>query len=350
MKRFGKLWHQIIDFENLLLAAKKAQKGKRFRGNVLLFNESLAGNLLKLQRELKESTYQPGKYRTFRIFEPKPRLISAAPYRDRIVHHALCNVIVPLLEPSFIHHSYANRVGFGSHRALRQFIEWSRGSRYVLQCDIRKYFPSIDHKILKGQLHQKLKCLPTLGLIDLILDNSNLQEAAIEYFAGDDLLTPIMRRKGLPIGNLTSQFFSNWYLNEFDHFVKENLGIKKYLRYVDDFALFSDDRSLLKDMRVQIEDFLAGLRLKIHPIKSQLFETKYGANFLGFRVLPERIRVRSDNLRRSRIRLKNLQKKYQDNQIDIRDLISSLQSWEAHLKHGDTYHLRQKIFSEWIFV
>lgn len=207
MKRYGNLWHQIIDWSNLLLAARKAQKGKRFRDNVLAFNYNLEPELFKLQSELKEQTYRPGAYRSFRIYDPKPRLISAAPYRDRVVHHALCNIIVPLIEKSFIHDTYANRVGYGTHRALARFIQFARSSRYVLQCDIRKYFPSIDHEILKQIIRRKIKCQDTLWLIELIIDSSNPQEPVVEYFPGDDLLTPLLRRHGLPIGNLTSQFF-----------------------------------------------------------------------------------------------------------------------------------------------
>lgn len=177
MKRHGALWPEITAFPNLLLAARKAQRGKRFRDNVLAFNDQLERELLQLQHELVSQTYQPGKYRTFEIFEPKRRLISAAPYRDRVVHHALCNVIGPIFDRGFIHHSYANRFGFGSHRALRTFTKFSRSLTYVLQCDIQKYFPSIDHAILKSMIHCKIKCLPTLDLIDRIIDNSNPQEA-----------------------------------------------------------------------------------------------------------------------------------------------------------------------------
>ena len=187
MKRYGKLWHQIIDWSNLLLAARYAQKGKRFRDNVLAFNYNLEPELFKLESELKSKTYRPGKYRSFRIYDPKPRLISAAPYRDRVVHHALCNIIVPLIEKSFIHDTYANRVGYVTHRALARFIEFARSSRYVLQCDIRKYFPSIDHEILKQIIRRKIKCQDTLWLIELIIDSSNPQEPVVEYFPGDDL-------------------------------------------------------------------------------------------------------------------------------------------------------------------
>lgn len=345
MKRYGNLYHQIVDFKNLLESARKAQKGKRFRGNVLAFNYNLESELIKLQEELINKTYQPGEYRTFYIKEPKTRMISAAPYRDRVVHHALCNIIVPLIESTFISDSYANRVGFGTHRALRRFTNFARSSRYILQFDIQKYFPSIDHEILKTLLRNKLKCPDTLWLIDSLIDNSNEQFSVLEYFQGDDLLTPLERRRGLPIGNLSSQFLANVFLNGFDHFVKEQLKISQYVRYVDDFALFSDDREFLADARSAIEEYLVELRLKIHPIKSQLFETKYGANFLGFRILPDCIRVRTENLRRAKRRLKNMQNNYIHGGITLEKVHQSIQSWFAHLEHGNTWRLRQQIFT-----
>ena len=350
MKRYGNLWHQIVDWSNLLLAARKAQKGKRFRDNVLAFNYNLEPELFKLQSELVDKTYIPGKYRSFRIYDPKPRLISAAPYRDRVVHHALCTIIVPLIEKSFIHDSYANRVGYGTHRALRRFIDFARSSRYVLQCDIRKYFPSIDHEILKQIIRRKIKCSDALWLIDMIIDSSNPQDPVLEYFPGDDLLTPVLRRHGLPIGNLTSQFFANVYLNDFDHFIKEKLKVKKYLRFVDDFALFGDDWKILNQARQEIESYLTSLRLIIHPIKSQLFETCHGANFVGFRVLPDRVRVRNDNLRRARKRLKQLQIDYGHGKVSLKELTQRLQSWSAHLEHGDTYRLREDVFDQYTFT
>jgi retron-type reverse transcriptase len=294
-------------------------------------------------------TYQPGAYRTFHLIDLKSRLISAAPYGDRVVHHALCNIIVPIFENTFIYDSYANRIGFGTHRALKKFTNFARNSRYVLSCDIRKYFPSIDREILKQLIRRKIKCGDTLWLIDTIIDNSNEQETVIDYFPGDDLLTPVTRKRGLPIGNLTSQFFANIYLNGFDHFVKEQLKVSKYLRYVDDFALFADDWNFLAESRIAVEEYLAKLRLRVHPIKSQLFETKIGANFVGFRIFPDRIRVRNSNLHRARRRLKQLQADYATGKIDWHQVNQSMQSWFAHLEHGDTWQLKQQIFSHLVF-
>ncbi len=352
MKRHGNLYAQITTFENLLAAAQQAQRGKRYRDPVLSFNRQLEHELFQLQQELQTQTYQPGDYRTFEIYEPKQRVISAAPYRDRVVHHALCNIIVPIFDRTFIATTYANRKGYGSHRALRQFTRYVRDSRYILQCDICKYFPSIDIAILKQLIRRKLKCPDTLWLIDTILDTPSGAAAPIDYFPDDTLLTPLEHPRGLPIGNLTSQFFANVYLNGFDRYIKETLAVSQYVRYVDDFCLFSDNRDFLHHCRQAIEAYLATLRLKIHPIKSQLTQTRYAANFVGFRVLPVgeafpkeiRIRVRNHNLQTGRKRLQRLQAAYVQGQITEHDVAQSLQSWNAHLAHGDTWRLRQNIF------
>jgi retron-type reverse transcriptase len=349
MKRHGNLWPQVIDFGNLLAAARKAQRGKRFRDNVLAFNFNLEFELLKIQAELSTRAYRPGEYNTFQIVEPKKRMISAAPYRDRVVHHALCNVIAPIFERTFTPDSYANRVGYGTHRALKTFVQYARSHRYVLQCDIRKYFPSIDHEILKTIIRRKIKCKQTLWLIDTIIDNSNPQEEIHHYFPGDDLFTTFERRRGLPIGNLTSQFFANVYLNGFDHFVREELKVGCYVRYVDDIALFGDDRDFLAAARSSIEEYLANLRLQIHPVKSQLFEPRHGACFVGFRVLPDRLRVRAENLRRARKRLRRLQGVYRDGGIGFGKLTECVRSWIAHLEHGDTWNLRKRVFDALTF-
>lgn len=348
MKRYGNLYTDIINFQNLTLAANKAQKGKRFKENVLEFNYNRERELIILEQELRDKTYQHGNYKTFYIREPKIRMISAAPYRDRVVHHALCNIINPIFERTFINNSYANRVGFGTHKALRKFIQYSRTSRYVLQCDIEKYFPSIDHEILKIMIEKKIKCRDTLWLIESIIDNSNEQIPVNHCFDDEDLLTSISRRKGLPMGNLTSQFFANIFLNGLDHFVKENLKVNKYLRYVDDFSLFSDEREFLCYARQEIEKYLASIKLRIHSVKSQLFETKIGATFVGFRVFPDRVKVKNDNLHRGRRRIKRLKQELANGTITLEEMSRSLQSWFAHLQHGDTRQLREKLFDSLI--
>nr|WP_293108411.1 hypothetical protein [Okeania sp. SIO2F4] len=196
MKRHKNLYPQIISFDNLLLAVKKSLKGKKYKHNVLKFNYNLESELLKLKTELETKTYEPRKYKTFTIIDRKPRIISADPYRDRIIHHALCNIIIPIFKKTFIHDTYANLINFGTHKALRRFTKFSRSSRYILQCDIVKYFSSIDHQILKEIVRSKIKCQDTLWLIDKIIDGSNQKIPVLTHFPGDELLTSINWRTG----------------------------------------------------------------------------------------------------------------------------------------------------------
>ena len=178
------------------------------------------------------------------VKEPKERLVSAAPFRDRVVHHALCAVVSPIFEAGFIGNSYANRTGKGTHRAIAAYERYRDRHAHVLRCDIYRYFPSIDHEILKAEFRRRIACEKTLALMDRIVDCSNTQEPVQLHFPGDTLFTPFERRRGLPIGNLTSQFFANLYLDRFDHFATEVLRAP-YVRYVDDFALFHDDPGFL---------------------------------------------------------------------------------------------------------
>ena len=225
------LYPRLTSFASLHAAARRAQLGKRYRPAVLAFNANLEAELLRLQEELRSFTYRPGPYRQFRIRDPKPRLISAAPFRDRVVHHALCAAIVPPIERGFHRGSHANRVGFGSHRALRRFTAAAGRHRWVLQADIRLYFPSIDLTILRAQLQARIPCPGTLWLLDQILANGASHGPALDAFPGDTLLTPLERPRGLPIGNLTSQFLANFHLNGLDHTLSGLEGIRAYLPY-----------------------------------------------------------------------------------------------------------------------
>ena len=183
----------------------------------------------------------------FFVHEPKRRKISAAPFRDRVVHHALCNLIEPIFDRGFIPHSYANRVGKGTHAAVDQVQTFARSYRYVLRADMVKHFPSLDHAILRDELSRVIVDDRTLWLIDQILASGAgilTAEYSMVYFPGDDLFV-VNRPRGLPIGNLTSQFWSNCYMNPFDWFVVRELGCTAYARYVDDFALFANDKQTL---------------------------------------------------------------------------------------------------------
>ncbi len=345
MKTFKNLYPRVYAFENLLLASRKAQLGKRSQQNVGRFNFFLEHNLVQLQKELQEKSYQPGPYETFTILEPKKRMISAAPYRDRVLHHALCNVIEPLIEPTFIYDSYANRKGKGTHKALDRYKIFARKNRYVLKCDIKDYFPSIDHEILKRLLRRKIGCNDTLQLISSIIDNSNPQKQVLYVFPGDDLFTQIERRKGLPIGNLTSQFFANLYLNPLDHFVKEQLRCKYYIRYVDDFVLFGDDKKRLYEMLVEIKNFLQTLRLKVHENKSKVFPVKVGIPFLGHTMFPEYSLLKSENVKRQKKRIKTRIGLVKQGKMSFQQFENGIKSWGAHARYSKTYHLRKRINS-----
>ena len=214
MKRHNHLWDWMTGYSNLERAAIKAARGKRRRRNVAEFLYNLETEICQLQDELRDKTYKPGAYHTFFIYEPKLRMISAAPFRDRVVHHALCSVLEWTFEPTFISDSYACRRGKGTHAAVDRFTEFARRNRYVLKCDVRKFFPSVDHEILKETVARKVKDRNALWLVDRIIDGSNPQEPVWDWFPGDDLLTRTERRLGLPIGNQTSQFFANVFLTD----------------------------------------------------------------------------------------------------------------------------------------
>jgi len=347
MKRHKNLYAKLCSFDNLILAAKNARKGKRFILQVMRFHDRLEQELLSIQKELVSHTYQPGMYRPFWIHDKgKQRYISSAPYRDRVVHHVLINIIGPVFERTFIFDSYANRKGKGTHKGLDRCQDFSRNNQFVLKCDISKYFPSIDHEILKQIVRQKLADADVLWLVDTIIDASNAQEPVCEYFPGDDLWTPFNRRKGIPIGNLTSQFFANMYLNGFDHFVKETLLCKAYLRYVDDFLCFHQSKELLHEIRHRMTEYLQTLRLKLHPKKSRVFPVKSGIPFLGFRVYPNHRRLCKRNSMAFRRRLRHYSYLYRIGEKELADITPSVQGWLAHAFHGDTYRLRRQLFSE----
>lgn len=351
MRRQNNLYQQVCSFDNLLLAARKAQKGKRFSAGCRTFNLNLEGNLLALQEALQDKSYCPGEYRRFNIFKPKARVISAAPYRDRVVHHALVNVIEPFFEKSMIGDSYANRIDKGTLAAVNRFTEFSRKAAYVLKMDVVKYFPSIDHGILMGMLERKIKDRNILLLIRSILatgaetdDNGDLT-----YYHGDDLFSPVMRERGLPIGNLTSQLFANVYLTGFDYFVKETLQCRHYIRYMDDMVVFDNDKRRLHDIRAAMIDELEERRLRIHERRAQIWPVKQGTDWLGYRVYPTHRRLRKSNIRKFRHRMKEHIEAYRDGNITIDAVTASVKSWVAYAGNADSYKIRTKVFGEFVF-
>ncbi len=347
MKTHKNLYVQITEFENLRLAFKNAARGKRSHWNVASFEYDLEKNLLELQMELETQTYEPGKYHNFRIQDPKSRLISAAPFRDRVVHHALCQVIEPLFERRFIYDSYACRVGKGTHAALDRAQEFARRYPYVLQCDLQHFFPRMDHGILHAQLARVIADSQTLWLAGKILESGvgiHAKEFTPRYFAGDDLFA-IMRPQGLPIGNLSSQFWANVYLNPLDHFIKRELKCHGYVRYVDDLLLFAPDKFTLHQWRRAVIEFAATLRQRLHEHRAVVFPVTTGIPFLGWRVYPKHRWLKRRNGIAFQRRYARLRAQYAAGRIDLEKVTASVNGWVAHVMHGNTWGLRRSLLS-----
>ncbi|MDI6770161.1 MAG: reverse transcriptase domain-containing protein [Anaerolineales bacterium] len=345
MKTYKNLYPQVCDFENLYLAWRKARKGKRGREGAAAFERVQDDELLALQKELQEFTYTPGPYHSFYIHDPKKRLISAAPFRDRVVHHALYRVIEPIWESRFIHDTYANRVGKGTHRAIDRAQEYLRRNKYFLQCDLRQFFPSIDHQILRAEFARRIRDKNVLWLCDRILESGVgvlAEEYEMAWFPSDDLLAAA-RPRGLPIGNLTSQFWANVYLNDFDHFIKRELKCPAYVRYVDDFVLFDDDPKRLKDWRSAIVEKLAGLRLTLHEECARTFASASGLPFLGFRLCPEHRLVKYRKKAQFRRKLQYRLEEYESGRLEFPRLEASIKGWINHVRYADTWGLRRSV-------
>ena len=332
MKRYSRLFPQITGFNNLLLAANKASRGKRHKPAVASFDFHLEREVLTLQSELDEGHYQPGTFFTFDIRDPKPRRICAAPFRDRVVHHAICNVLDPFFDRRLISDSYACRSGKGSHAALKRAQHFSRRYPFFLKIDIRRYFDSIDHKVLKNLLRRIFKDQQLLALLERIIDN-----APPDAVPG----------KGLPIGNLTSQYFANIYLGELDHFLKEQQKIKGYIRYMDDMLVFASDKSKLHQILAVIRQFLdERLHLQLKESALLLMPVTEGIPFLGFRVWPRLVRLDHRSLRRLRRRLRYAEQACLGGRIEMDQLTNTTASVFAHVTHADTLCLRRKLIRD----
>lgn len=340
------IWPHLVSFENLLNAYHKARLGKRRRRGVAEFGLNLERELVDLQRTLQDGSYRPAGYRQFTIYERKPRMISAAPFRDRVVHHALMNCIEPRLDRTFLADSYACRREKGVHAAVDRYQGWARTYRYVLKMDIRQYFPSIDHELLKAKLHRSISDGRVLQLLGHLIDGSPLAEHERAYFPGDDLFSPFERRVGIPIGNLTSQFFANLYLNDFDHALKREWNIRPYLRYVDDMLALDHDKQRLADIRAWVGERLAEDRLRLHPRKAHISRVIDGLNVLGYIVYPTGRRLRNDNGHWFARKLRRRVRAWKAGKLDWETLMASVQSWIGHAGHADTGGLQKAIFSQ----
>ena len=335
----------LCSWENLVLAWRKAARGKRGTASVARFEYRAEEQLSDLREQLLAGTYRPGAYVHFHIKDPKRRKISAIRFRDRVVHHALCNVIEPRFERLFIPDSYANRTAKGTHRAVDRLQIFARRYRYVLRADIVQHFASVDHAILLAILRRQIPEEDVMALVETIVASGRgVLDDEYRYvrFPGDDLLA-ICRPRGLPIGNLTSQFWSNCYLHPFDQFVTRELGCRAYLRYVDDFALFSDSKGELWAWKAAIIERLARLRLVIHETRAQVLPVVAGIPWLGFVVYPTHRLVKARKVRSAHRRLRSRLAAYHAGEISYAELDASIQGWINHVGHADSWGLRRHV-------
>ena len=346
MKTYNKLYEKIISFDNLLLAWKKARKGKTKKDYVIEFEKNLEWNLLDLEDELKREIYKPKPLINFILRDPKTRKISKSDFRDRIVHHAIFNILEPIFDRTFIYDSCANRKGKGVLFAIKRFDIFKRkvtknftSPAFCLKADIKHYFEEVNHEILIGILSRKINDRKVLELINEINANFGTQREREReltfWFSGD--------KKGMPLGNLTSQFFANIYLNKLDYFVKHILKAKYYLRYVDDFVILHESKEQLEEWKTEIVEFLREkLKLELHPQKSRIVLLSKGIDFVGFRNSHHHKLLRKRNIRN--IRRKN--DFYRDRIISFSSIKDSYQGWQAYAKWGNTYKLREQIKKE----
>lgn len=319
-------FERLTSFQALWEASRRARRGKRRSPSTARFEHHVEPELLRLQAELRSGAFRFGGYRSFTVQHPQQREIRAAPYRDRVVHHAVCGELEPLVERHLIYDTYACRVGKGTHRALDRLQHFLRGGSWVVKVDVRKYFFTIDHEILLRQM-RRLYRDPRLD--DLLVSLVGGYDAGPEYAFGPNLAFEAdrCRPRGLPIGNLTSQLFANHYLNPVDRFVKESLGVRRYVRYMDDLVLVAPDRATARDWLEEVGGALEELRLTPHPRKSQIHPVRNGVRFLGFRVYPHHRRILRENLQRFSRRMRRYAARVGEGQPLVDRVERSLNAW-----------------------
>ena len=349
MNRLRDIWTEIVGFENLHAAYRAARRGKSSRTDVIQFSLELEDRLVALQERLLDGSWRPGGYRQFTVYERKPRVISAASFEDRVVHHAVMRVVEPVLDRRFSPDSFACRRGKGVHAALDQYQRLASRFAYVVHLDIRKYFPSIDHALLKAALWRRIDDRRTLAVIESIIDASPDDKSGPQYFAGDDLFTPLARRQGIPIGNLTSQFFANLYLDDFDHWLRQDLRVPGYVRYVDDFLMLADSAAFLMDAADAVSSRLASLRLRLHEGTIHVRRTSEKVPVLGFQISRTRRWLRAENGYRFRRRYHRMARRYAAGRQSLQAAARSAVAWSGHACHGETKMLRAAIFNEVVF-
>lgn len=331
-KTIRNVYDKAVSFDKILIAHKKARRGKREKKEVILFELNLESEILRLEEELKHGKYKPEKYKTFKIFEPKERTIMASPYVDRVVHQWYVeNFIKPYFVPQFITTSYAGIENRGMHKASKDVQKAMRVAKkqwneyYILKMDVTKYFQNIDKRILWGILKRKIKDRKLLWLTRTIL-----------------LSTEGM--KGLPLGNYTSQMFANIYLNELDQYAKHQLKCKFYFRYMDDIVILCENKSIAQDNQNKLSKFLnENLKLTFNS-KTKIFKDIQGVNFCGYKINEYRLKIRNSSKYRMKRKLKFYTKQLKKGKITLPEIQRSIAGWLGYVKHADSYNLRKSMF------
>lgn len=334
MQTYNNLYENLYSFSNLVLAYGKAKKGKTKKDYVIEFGKNLDKNLLELNDELRNQTYNPKPLKTFILRDPKTRKISKADFRDRVVHHALVRVVEPIFDKTFIYDNCANRKRKGTLFAIKRFDKFQRkvtknlsSKGYCLKADVRHYFQEIGHETLMKMVKRKISDEKIIWLIGRVIERE--RETAREF------------NKGLPLGNLTSQFFANVYLNELDQFVKHELRAKYYIRYVDDFVILHKSKEQLEIWKNEISRFLKEkLKLELHPDKSKIILLSKGIDFVGFRNFYHFRLLRKRNIKNIERKIKSFQK----DEFSKTKMTEIFQGWNAYAMWANSFKLKDKIY------
>ncbi|MBI2109722.1 hypothetical protein HYT58_00945 [Candidatus Woesearchaeota archaeon] len=348
MKTYKNLYKTLCSIENLESAFKKAKKRKSKKPYVLGFEKNLKQNLNKLKQELVSQKYYPRSLERFTIKDPKSRVIHASHFRDRIVHHALINIMGPIFEKMFIYDSHANQINKGTHKAVFRFDKFKRKASkngqlvknsynansitgYALKADIKHYFDTVDHEILINILRKKIKDEDIIRLTQQILNNFKTETQG----------------KGMPLGNMTSQFFANVYLNELDYFVKHKLKAKYYIRYVDDFIILHPNKNLLELWKQEISNLLKDkLKLELHRDKTKITPLRNGILLLGYNIFFHHKLLRKSNLKKFELNLMRKIEMYKNGSITKEDISSSIEGWFGYIRWANTHKLKRIILSK----
>lgn len=325
MKRAGYLYEKIADMDNLRLAYCKAKRGKSGKPDVLDFEAQLDFNLLRLREQLLSGNVAVGNYHYFKVFDPKERQICAAVFSERVLHHALMNVCHPFFERVQIYDSYASRIGKGTYKAINRAKAFCQQYEWYLKLDVRKYFDSVSHQVLKGQLFRLFKDPHLLEVLFRIIDTYEV--------------TP---EKGLPIGNLTSQYFANHYLTAVDHYAKEQLKAPAYVRYMDDVVIWHNDKTELLEIGKKFENFINNtLRLNLKPFCFN--GSAKGLPFLGYILFSNRILLSQRSRSRFYQKLKQYERNYQQQYWNERDYQRCLIPLLAFTEQADARAFRRQV-------